>query len=166
MGRHQERGGIYPSRSKAQSMQTLPPHPLRTTDHSWGPDQGRDWRLKKYSTRSKKIELSQRGSGVSPPASSHMGRTSTEGLGALLPRGSCKEEGWGMVHFSHWLSWSQIGGTDCHVMLHKANVGDSSPSGGELVMCQLPPKSLSLIHSHNHPEGAVQPPPQQRQENK
>ena len=46
----------------------------------------------------------------------------------------------------------QIGGTDCHMMLLKASVGDSSPAGGRPVI---------VSHSHTRiptQGGAVQPP--------
>ena len=56
----------------------------------------------------------------------------------------------------------QIGGTDCHMMLLKASVGDSSPAGGRPAMAPASP-SLSLTQSHTHPaRGSAAPTPADR----
>lgn len=99
------------------------PHPLRTMDHPWGPDQERDWRLKKYSIRSKKASYPMGFRGQPSCFLPLQSRTSTSGPGAPAGKGCPMLNDW---------SWSQTGEIDCHVMLWKAKAGDSTPKGAVL----------------------------------
>ena len=140
-------------RPRRSSPDTHNPWGQQTTHR--GPDQGRDWSLKKSSTGSKKNWA------ILPPS---MGGISTAGSGAtrLPPPGGRMEPGPGASSppstvlarglFGPKAVLVQIGGTDCHMMLLKASVGDSSPAEGRPVI---------VSHSHTRTptqRGAVQPP--------
>ena len=136
------------------SSDTHNPRGQQTTHR--GPDQGRDWSLKKifyrvqkklnYTSRLHGWDLNRAGSGATrllPP-----GGRMKPGPGASSPPSTVLGRGL----FGPKAVLVQIGGTDCHMMLLKASVGDSSPAGGRPVI---------VSHSHTRiptQGGAVQPP--------
>lgn len=83
--------GVAPPYSKSRSHGPTP-HTLSKTDHPRGPDQERDRRLKKYSTRSKKTSYS----------------LGLRGQSCLPSAGLCsrRQDGaeWGEWDFAQWLS--------------------------------------------------------------
>lgn len=141
-----EATGLTPAHP-VQVPQTFPqhPHPLRTTDHPRGPDQERDWGLKKYFTRSKKTSYPTGFRGQ--PSRFLPCRQALD----LRPGAPARKKGWwqdgagpgpppaGKGRLMLDGCPGPNGGTDCHAMLWKAKVGD----------CALP--GAGLTHTHIHP---------------
>lgn len=169
--------GLHQERAQ-HSLPTLnsdhvDPHPTHPEDNGppTGPYQERDWRLKKYSTRSKKNELFPRGRSQSSCLWSACAgrqlqvRTAQGGMqsqgqdGATAHTSRCRLQ---RGVFCPVAVWSLRKGNDCHVMLRKDRSQGPYPprsSSG----ASLPAPSFSLTHP---PKWAAQSPSQQRQENK
>ena len=149
------------------------PHPqsLRTTDHPPGPRSRKRLAPEKIFYPVQKNRAIPGGSGGQPSRFPPARVSGTSTAGPMATPGAGWSQGPGPphphpqgregVHFARRLAWSQIGGIDCHVMLHKAKVGDSSPSGEGSQPSKLgasfPPVSLTDTLAHP-PRGAGQPP--------
>lgn len=146
-------------------MRTHTPHPTPPEDNGppTGPYQERDWRLKKYSTRSKKNELFPRGWGQSSCLWSACAgrqspvRTAQEGMqsqgqdGARAHTSRCRLQ---RGVFRPVAVWSLREGNDCHVMLWKDRSQGPYPCRSRSG-ASLPAPSFSLTHP---PNGQCGPP--------